>query len=88
MRGEEEKRRLINRISRIEGQIKGIRRMLTEDEYCPNVLVQIEAARAALTSLSKQMAIEHINTCVLEDIKSGNTDAAGELAELMGRLLK
>ena len=62
--------------------------MIKEDKYCPDILIQISAANAALSALSKAMLKEHINTCVLEDIKNGKENAADELAELIEKLGK
>ncbi len=87
-RGSEEKKRLINRISRIGGQINAVKRMIEEDAYCPDILLQISAADSALRALSRIMMTEHINTCVLQDIKSGKEDAADELAVLIEKMSK
>ena len=87
-RSEKEKKLLLNRVSRIEGQLRGIKAMIKEDKYCPDILIQISAANAALSALSKAMLKEHINTCVLEDIKNGKENAADELAELIEKLAK
>jgi DNA-binding FrmR family transcriptional regulator len=83
-----EKKSLINRLSRIEGQVRGIKGMIEADAYCPDVLNQISATSAALSSLMGIMLKEHINTCVLEDIKAGRENAAEELAELISKLCK
>ena len=85
-RGSKEKKQLINRVSRIEGQINGIKKMIEGDRYCPDILIQISAVKSALASLSKVMLTEHINTCVLSDIKCGKESAAEELAELIEKL--
>lgn len=87
-RADEEKRLLINRINRIKGQINAIGRMVEDDCYCPDVLLQISAAESALRALSKVMLTEHINTCVLSDIRAGSESAAEELAELIAKLGK
>ena len=52
-RSEEERKRLVNRLSRIEGQIRGLREMVNNDAYCPDILIQVSAAGASLTSFSK-----------------------------------
>ncbi len=88
MRPEKEKRALVNRLSRIEGQVRGLKGMIEADAYCPDVIIQISACEAALSSLSRVLLREHINTCVLEDIKSGKESAADELAQLLSRLGK
>ena len=87
-RSSDEKKLLINRVSRIEGQVKAIKRMIEEDKYCPDILIQISAAGAALDSLMRCMLTSHINTCVLENIKNGDDNAALELASLIERLNK
>ena len=87
-RSVEEKKLLLNRISRIEGQVRAVKRMIEEDSYCPEVIVQISAASSALGSLSRLLLTTHINTCVLDKIKRGDDSAALELAELIERLNK
>ena len=87
-RNNNEKKKLLNRISRIQGQVKGIARMIEDDLYCPDIIVQIAAAEAALASLSREMLTDHINSCVLDDIRSGKEGASEELAELVVRLIK
>ena len=84
-RSEAEKRALINRLNRIEGQIRGIRAMVEKDAYCPNILTQTSAASAALNGFARTLLSEHIRTCVAEDVRLGN-DAA--LEELLGTLQK
>lgn len=83
-----EYQQLCNRLSRIEGQIRGIRGMLEKDAYCPDILVQVAAASAALGSFSKALLAEHIRTCVANDIRAGKDGAADELAELVQKLMK
>lgn len=87
-RGVLEKKTLINRLNRIEGQVRGIKGMIEADAYCPDIITQISAASAALSSLISVILTEHINTCVLSDIKAGKENAAKELAELISRLSK
>ncbi len=87
-RGDDEKKSLINRTSRIEGQIRGIKRMIEEDAYCPDIIIQISAAASALSALSRAMLTEHINTCVLSDIRAGRDGAAEELSKLLEGLMK
>ena len=87
-RGEREKRLLTNRINRIEGQVRAIGKMIEENAYCPDILIQISAAESALAALSRVMLTEHINTCVLEDIKAGKSEASEELASLIEKLRK
>ena len=84
-RGEDEKRVLINRLSRIEGQIRGIRAMVEKDAYCPDILTQASAVSAAVNGFAKVLLSEHIRTCVAEDVRQGNDES---LDELLGTLQK
>ena len=88
IRGEEEKKALINRLSRIEGQIRGIRGMIERDAYCADILVQVSAVSAALGGFNKELLGEHIRTCVAEDMKNGNGEKLDELLALLGKLMK
>ena len=88
IRGEEEKKALINRLSRIEGQIRGIRGMVERDAYCADILVQVSSVSAALGGFNKELLGEHIRTCVAEDIKNGNGEKLDELLTLLGKLMK
>ena len=87
-RGNEEKRLLLNRLSRIEGQIRGIRSMVEEDVYCPDILMQVSAVSSALSAFSRELLSEHINTCVKGDILENKDGAAEELSELLKSLLR
>jgi len=87
-RNEEELRPLLNRLSRVEGQLRGIRRMLEEDAYCVDVMIQVSAASSALTALLRELLRTHIKTCVVGDVMEGKTEKADELAEIVERLLK
>ena len=88
IRDEKEKKRLLNRLSRIEGQIRGIKGMVERDVYCTDIITQIAAVDAALASFNKELLSAHINSCVAEDIKDGNTEKTDELIELLGKLIK
>lgn len=87
-RSEEEHKKLVNRLSRIEGQIRGIRKMVDEDAYCIDILIQVAAANAALNSFNKELLAEHIRTCVADDIRKGNEDTIEELVDTLRRLMK
>ena len=87
-RGEEEYRSLINRLLRIEGQIRGIRKMVEQDAYCTDILMQVSAANAALNSFNRQLLSDHIRTCVAEDIKNGKEETIDELVLTLQRLMK
>ncbi len=84
-RSEEEKRVLIHRLNRIEGQIRGIRAMVEKDAYCPDILTQASAVSAAINGFAKTLLSEHIRTCVAEDVRHGNDET---LDELLGTLQK
>ena len=87
-RSPEEQRSLINRLSRIEGQVRGLRDMLQKDAYCTDILVQVSAVNAALNSFSKELLATHIRTCVADDLKAGETQKLDELLQLLPRLMK
>lgn len=87
-RSEKEHRDLINRLSRVEGQIRGIKRMVEEDAYCTDILIQVSAANAALNSFNKVLLSEHIRTCVADDIRSGKEETIDELVVTLQKLMK
>ena len=81
-RSEEEKKKLVARINRITGQLQGVRRMLEEDRYCDDVLTQLAAADKAIKSLSGVILEEHMHSCLIENIQSGNLAAVDEIVDL------
>ena len=87
-RSEKEKRSMINRLSRIEGQVRGIRKMVENDAYCPDILIQVSAVNAALNSFNKVLLAEHIRTCVTEDIREGKEETIDELVVVLQKLMK
>ncbi len=87
-RPEKEYRDLINRLNRIEGQIRGIRGMVERDVYCPEILVQVAAANAALNSFNKVLLANHIRTCVARDIREGKEETMDELVAVLQKLMK
>ena len=87
-RSPEEYKQLINRLSRIEGQIRGIRGMVENDAYCPDILVQSAAAGAALNAFNKELLASHIRTCVVEDIRDGKDEVIDELVATLQKLMK
>ncbi len=87
-RDEAEFKKLINRLNRIEGQIRGIKRMVENDAYCPDILVQAAAANAALNAFNKELLSNHIRTCVVNDIKDGNDEIIDELMDTLQRLMR
>jgi len=87
-RSAKEYKDLINRLNRIEGQIRGIKRMVDEDVYCPDILVQVAAVNAALNSFNKVLLGNHIKTCVMQDIKAGKEETVEELLVTLQKLMK
>lgn len=87
-RSEKEYKNLLNRLNRIEGQIRGIKRMVEEDAYCVDILVQVAAANAALNSFNKVLLGEHIRTCVADDIRQGRDETIDELVTTLQKLMK
>ena len=87
-RSEKETKDLITRLNRIEGQIRGIKNMVEEERYCVEILNQVSAVQAALNSFNKELLANHIHSCVVEDIRSGNEEAVNELCETIKKLMK
>lgn len=87
-RSEKETKDLITRLSRIEGQVRGIKSMVEEERYCVEILNQVSAVQAALNSFNKELLANHIHTCVVEDIQQGNVEAVDELCETIKKLMK
>lgn len=87
-RSDKEYRDLMNRLKRIEGQVRGVERMLEEDAYCPDVLTQVAAINAALNSFNKVLLANHIRSCVAENIREGNDEVVDELVGVMQKLMK
>ena len=79
---------LMNRLSRIEGQVRGIRKMVESDCYCPDILIQVSAVNAALNSFNKVLLANHIRTCVAEDIREGNDETIDELVVVLQKLMR
>ena len=88
LRSEDDKKALINRLSRIEGQVRGIKGMVEKDSYCPDILIQAAAVSSAIKSFSRELLAEHIRTCVAQDIKDGKDETIDELTELLKKLVK
>ena len=87
-RSEDEKKKLINRLNRIEGQIRGIRGMLEKDAYCTDVLTQSSAVSAAINSFNKDLIASHIRGCVARDIRAGKDEVIDELVSALQKLMK
>ncbi len=88
MRSDDDKKKLINRLNRIEGQVRGIRGMIEKDAYCTDVLVQVAAASAALNAFTKELLSDHIKTCVADDIRAGKDETIDELVTTLQKLMK
>lgn len=84
----DEYRRLIHRLNRIEGQIRGIRGMVEKSAYCTDILAQVAAANAALNAFGRELLSEHIRTCVVRDMREGREGAADELVEILQKLMR
>lgn len=87
-RSEKEYKDLLNRLSRIEGQVRGIKGMVEKDAYCTDILVQVAAVNAALNSFNKVLLANHIKTCVTKDIKEGREETVDELVTVLQKLMK
>ncbi len=88
MRNDDEQKALINRLSRIEGQIRGIKGMVEENAYCTDILMQVSAVTAALNSFNKELLAEHIKTCVSDDIRAGKDETVDELVATLQKLMR
>ena len=88
MRSEEEYKALINRLNRIEGQIRGIRGMVEKNAYCTDIIIQVSAVNAALNAFNKELLANHIKTCVTDDIKAGKTETVDDLLKTLQKLMK
>lgn len=88
VRNEAERKKLTNRLNRIEGQVRGLREMLERDVYCIDVLIQVSAVNAALNSFSKELLSEHLRTCVADNLRQGNEEVVDELVAALQKLMK
>ncbi len=88
VRNESERRDLMNRLKRIEGQVRGLQRMLEEDTWCPDILTQASAVNSALNSFCRVLLANHIRTCVSEDIRAGRDETVDELMDTLQKLMK
>ena len=87
-RSEEEVAALQRRLSRIEGQVRGIRGMVERDAYCTDILTQISAVQSALSAVSRELLASHIRTCVVEDIRKGDTEVVDDLVATIQKMMK
>ena len=85
---DDEYKLLINRLNRIEGQIRGIKKMVEDSAYCTDILTQVSAANSALDSFSRELLKSHIKSCVVNDIKNDNLQTVDELLDILQKLMK
>ena len=87
-RDADEYRDLMNRLKRIEGQVRGVEGMLEEDAYCTDILTQVSAITSALNSFNRVLLANHVKTCVADDIRRGDDTVVDELVATLQRLMK
>ena len=88
VRSEDERRALINRLRRVEGQIRVIRGMLERDAYCADILTQSAAVSAAMNGFNRALLNAHLRNCVVRDIRAGDDSVVDELTDLLQKLMK
>ena len=88
IRSEKQKKALLNRLKRIEGQVRGIQTMIEENAYCNDVLMQSAAVNAAMNAFNKELLASHIRNCVVRDIREGNDEIVDELVATIQKLMK
>ena len=88
VRTEEEKKRLLNRLKRIEGQVRGLQAMIEKDAYCNDILTQSAAVNAAINAFNRELLTEHLRTCVARDLREGHEEIVDELAATLQKLMK
>ena len=86
-RSPEEYKKLMNRLNRIEGQVRGIKKMLGDNAYCTDILTQSAAIGAAVDAFNRELLESHISTCVVNNIREGNDEVVGELISIIKRLM-
>ena len=87
-RSPQEQKALLRRLKLAEGQIRGIRKMVEEDAYCPDILIQVSAVSAALNSFNRELLACHVRSCVSEDIRDGKDEAIDEFVKVLQKLMK
>ena len=87
-RDSRQKKALLNRLKRIEGQVRGLQTMIENDAYCNDILIQSAAVNAAINSFNKELLSSHIHTCVARDIREGKDETIDELVSTMQKLMK
>ena len=88
MRSEDEKRKLLNRLKRVEGQVRGLQAMIERDAYCYDILTQSAAVNAAMNAFNKEILAHHIEGCVARDIRAGKDEVIDELVTILQKLMK
>ena len=87
-RSEKQQKSLLARLKKIEGQIRGLERMVENDTYCPDILIQVSAVTSALNSFNKYLLSCHIKVCVTEDLREGREGTVEELVAVLQKLMK
>ncbi len=87
-RSPEEHKKLLNRLNRIEGQVRGIKGMIEKDAYCVDILTQVAAINAALNAFSRELLSEHVRTCVANDLRDGKDETVDELVRTLQKFMK
>ena len=87
-RSKEEYKSLINRLNRIEGQVRGVKNMVESEAYCTDILIQVSATTAALNAFGRELLSNHIRTCVADDIRNGDGETVEELIAVLKKLMK
>ncbi len=87
-RTEEQKKKLLNRLNRIEGQVRGVKKLLESDAECNDVLMQTAAISAAVGAFNREVLRAHLRSCVIRDIREGRDEVADELMQTLERLMR
>lgn len=87
-RPEEDRKKLLNRLSRIEGQVRGIKGMIEKNAYCTDILTQSAAISAAINAFNKELLANHIHSCVVRDIREGKDEVVDDLVSTLQKLMK
>lgn len=87
-RSDKEYKALMNRLNRIEGQVRGVKKMVEADAYCTDIMTQVSAISAALNSFNRELLANHIRTCVVHDIREDNDETVDELILILQKLMK
>ena len=88
LRAEEEKKKLLNRLRRIEGQVRGLQAMVESNAYCNDILIQSAAVSAAMNAFNRELLSSHIHSCVVRDIREGKDEVVDELMATLQKLMK